>query len=686
MNMNRLRFEKSPYLLQHAENPVDWRPWSAEAFAAAETEDKPVFLSIGYSTCHWCHVMARESFEDALVAQALNRDFIPVKVDREERPDVDAVYMDACLAMNGSGGWPLTVLLTPAQRPFWAGTYLPKEQLLSLLDQAAALWRADRAGVLAAGDNLTELLRKSSDGAGAAPARALVEAGAAAFSSAYNAQWGGFGRAPKFPAAHNLLFLLRYAGAAGDATALQMAERTLEAMYRGGIFDHIGGGFSRYSTDRRWLVPHFEKMLYDNALLALSLTELWHAGGKAWMRRAATQTLDYVLRELRDPAGGFYCGQDADSDGTEGKYYVFTPEELRALPGVDAAAFCARFGITAQGNFHGKSIPNLIDAPDWAESSETLDAMRRTVAGYRRARAVLPRDDKVLTAWNGLMLAALARAGLVFDEKRYTQAAVAAADFLLGRLSDAQGRLLSRWRDGEAAHPGKLEDYAFLAWGLLELYGATLELSWLEHACRICETLLELFFDATRGGFYPYAADGEQLITRKKSAYDGAMPSGNAVAALALSRLWRLTGETRWHSAAALQDRWLAGQAAQQPSGHAFALYHFSEILWSPGELICVGREAPDGLLPWLRKQASGSLAVLVKTAENAGRLATIAPFTAAFPLPETGTRYYLCKSGTCRQPVDSLTALPTDSLTALPANMDRCCSQEQADSPAPLE
>jgi len=658
MKMNRLQFEKSPYLLQHAGNPVHWRPWGSEAFAIAETEDKPVFLSIGYSTCHWCHVMAHDSFEDAQVAAELNRDFIPVKVDREERPDVDAVYMEACLAMNGSGGWPLTVLLAPDQRPFWAGTYLPKGQLLALLNRAAALWQNDRESLLAVGEKLTEMLRRSSDCAGQEPTRALVEAGFAAFSRSFDREWGGFGRAPKFPSGHNLLFLLRYAEATGAESARQMAERTLEAMYRGGIFDHIGGGFCRYATDRRWLVPHFEKMLYDNALLALSLTEAWRAVGSDWMRRAAMETLDYVLRELRDPPGGFYCGQDADSDGVEGKYYVFTPEELRTLFGDDASAFCTRFGITAQGNFHGKSIPNLIDAPAWAETSEKFEAMRRKAAVYRRERTALRRDDKVLTAWNSLMIAALARAGLAFGETRYTSASTSAAAFLREKLSDRRGRLLARWCDGEAAHPGKLDDYAFFAWGLLELYSTTMELSFLEDACRVCKQLLEQFFDAEHGGCFPYAADGEQLITRKKDAYDGAMPSGNAVAALVLSRLWRLTGEERWREAAALQVRWLTGQTQEQPQGHGLALYCFVEALWSPGELVCASREIPAELLPWLREKAPSGMAVLVKTEKTAERLAKIAPFTAAYLIPETGVRYYLCKNGTCRQPLDSLTDL----------------------------
>ena len=650
MKMNRLQYEKSPYLLQHAENPVDWWAWGTDAFETARREDKPIFLSIGYSTCHWCHVMAHESFESEEVAEALTHDFVPIKVDREERPDVDAVYMEACLTMNGSGGWPLTVLLTPEQKPFWAGTYLNKTQLLSLLAQAAALWYTRRDSILSVGEQMTARLREEAELQSDAPTRDLVKAGVDGFSRLFDAQWGGFGSAPKFPSAHNLLFLLRYAGAAEDVHAREMAERTLECMYRGGIFDHIGGGFSRYSTDRRWLAPHFEKMLYDNALLALAYTEAWRGSKLPWQRYAAKRTLDYVLRELTDPAGGFYCGQDADSEGVEGKYYVFTSEELTRVLGEDAEVFCERYGVTKGGNFHGKSIPNLIDAMDWdAEVSETIT---QKLYDYRRTRAPLHCDDKVLAAWNGLMIAALARAGLTFDEPRYLRAAEKAAVFIRQRMTDAQGRLLSRWRDGEAAHPGKLDDYAFLAWGLLELYGATFDLAYLEDACRLAGILLEQFFDAERGGFYPYASDGEQLLTRKKDAYDGAMPSGNAVAALVLSRLGRLTGKQNWRDTAALQFRYLSGAAQEYPLGHGFALLAFSEELWDAGELVCTSQSMPEELLSFLRQSKEGSLAVLLKTASNAQRLSALAPFTADYPIPKIGTQYYLCKDRTCRRVV----------------------------------
>ncbi|MBQ6059538.1 MAG: thioredoxin domain-containing protein [Clostridia bacterium] len=658
ITMNRLQYEKSPYLLQHAKNPVDWRPWGPEAFKAARQEDKPVFLSIGYSTCHWCHVMAHESFESDEVAEALNRDYIPIKVDREERPDVDAVYMEACLAMNGSGGWPLTALLTPEQLPFWAGTYLPKTQLLSLLGQASKLWREGRDEILSLGEKLAAHLRTETESQPALPSRALLETGVHGFSDVFDALWGGFGKPPKVPAAHNLLFLLRYAGITNDPRAKELAGQTLACIYRGGIFDHVGGGFSRYSTDRQWLVPHFEKMLYDNALLSLAYTEAWQQSRRPWQRFAAQKTLDYVLRELTDPSGGFYCGQDADSEGVEGKYYVFTPDELQSVLSKDSKAFCERFGVTENGNFHGSSILNLIDTPEWEDLPPEFSKLCLKVYDYRKHRMTLHTDDKVLTAWNGLMIAALARAGFAFDEPRYLQAAEKAVAFVQDNLTDPHRRLLSRWRDGEAAYPGKLDDYAFLSWGLLELYGVTFDPAYLEEARRLAALLLEEFFDTVHGGFYPYGSSDEQLIARKKDAYDNAMPSGNAAAALVLSRLGRLTGEQKWRDAAALQEGWLAGVARAYPMGHAFALLAFTEELWPAGELVCASREIPHGLQEFLRENTQHGIAVLVKTMANADRLAALAPFTADYPIPPSGARYYLCQNGSCRRPAGSLEEL----------------------------
>ena len=656
---NRLSTERSPYLLQHAENPVDWRPWGPEVFEEAKRTDKPVLLSIGYSTCHWCHVMAHESFEDETVAQAVNAAFLPVKVDREERPDVDAVYMAACLAMNGSGGWPLTVLLTPDQKPFWAGTYLPKDQLLHLLRKAARLWREDRAGVLVTGDTLTAHLQQEGQARPGTPSRELVRQAVSQFAQSYDERWGGFGAAPKFPTPHNLIFLLRYAQLAKEEHAREMALHTLNNMYRGGLFDHVGGGFSRYSTDQHWLVPHFEKMLYDNALLALAYTEAFQHTRCPIYGEITRRTLDYVLRELSGPQGGFCCGQDADSDGVEGKYYALTPDELaQALGGVDGLRFCQWYGITPEGNFEGKSIPNLLGQSQFDQDPEDMAALREQMYAYRLSRTALHRDDKVLTAWNGLAMAALARAGLVLDEPWYLDAARQTAEFLAEKLTTSDGRLLARWRDGDAAHPGKLDDYAFLAYGLLELYSATFDASYLTRAVGLADCLLKLFFDGERGGFYPYASNGEQLLTRTKEAYDGAMPSGNSIAALVLFRLSRLTGEMRWWEAADLQLSWLAGAAEGYPAGHSFAMLACLEELWPTAELVITAQKPPEELRGFLREAPRLGLTVLVKTQENAGTLAALAPFTKDYPIPAQGAQYYLCQGGACAQPVDSIPEL----------------------------
>ncbi len=656
---NRLSREHSPYLLQHAENPVDWRPWGEEVFQAARRTDRPIFLSIGYSTCHWCHVMAHESFEDEAVARAINASFLPVKVDREERPDVDAVYMAACMAMTGSGGWPLTVLLTPEQKPFWAGTYLPKTQLLQLISEAARLWREDRAAVLSAGEALTTHLRQEEKNKSGAPGREIAQQAAGLFAQSFDREWGGFGPLPKFPTPHNLVFLLRYARLTKDKQMSEMALRTLDAMYRGGLFDHVGGGFSRYSTDRRWLVPHFEKMLYDNALLALAYTEAYQHTRRPLYREIVRRTLNYVLQELTGPQGGFCCGQDADSDGVEGKYYTLTPDELVPVLGKsDAERFCQWYGVTPAGNFEGKSIPNLLDQPRFDQEPEGMSDLRERVYAYRLERTALHRDDKVLTAWNALILAALARSGLALDDPLYLDAARRTADFLDSHLTAPSRRLLARWRDGDAAHPGKLDDYAFYVYGLLELYQVTFDPVYLARAVEVADHLLKYFFDREHGGFYPYASDGEQLLTRTKEAYDGAMPSGNSAAALVLSRLARLTGEKRWREAADLQLSWLAGAAQDYPAGHSFAMLVFLEELWPSAELVVTAREVPEELPAFLRETPRPELTVLVKTPESTAALAVLAPFTESYPIPEHGARYYLCRDGSCARPVDSITEL----------------------------
>lgn len=655
---NQLKWEHSPYLLQHKDNPVHWQSWGENAFALARNENKPVFLSIGYSTCHWCHVMAHESFEDEQVAQAINRSFIPIKVDREERPDVDAVYMAACTAMTGSGGWPLTVLLTPDQKPFWAGTYLPKQRLLSLLDQVERLWQEEQDRVLTAGEELTNFLRNEKEHHSSSPKRALVDRAFGQFQQLFDSEWGGFGQAPKFPMAHNLLFLLRYSKLGWSREALYMAETTLETMYRGGLFDHIGGGFSRYSTDRQWLVPHFEKMLYDNALLAFTYAEAFQQTQRPLYAQVTRRTIDYVLRELKTPQGGFYCGQDADSEGVEGKYYVFTPEELTQQLGEAAEPFSRRYGITPKGNFEGKNIPNLIGQANVDQDPVGTTAHLEQLCRYRQKRTHLHKDDKVLTAWNGLMIAALAKAALALDQPTYLEEAARAAAFLQQNLTTPDGRLLARWREGQSGIPGKLEDYAFYAWGLLELYQTTFQLQYLQEAHRLAEVLLERFFDRERGGLYPYASDDEQLITRMKEAHDGALPSGNSVAGLVFSRLARLTGERQWRDAAQLQFSYLAGSSQSYPSGHSFTMLALLEELWPTTELVCCSSSLPQELISFLRQEPRTGWTVLLKTQENQQALSVLAPFTRDYPIPEQGAQYYLCQNGSCHSPVSSISQL----------------------------
>ena len=653
--MNELQFEKSPYLLQHKDNPVDWMAWGERAFEKAKREDKPIFLSIGYSTCHWCHVMAHESFENETVAQAMNETFVCVKVDREERPDVDGVYMAACVAATGSGGWPLTVLMTAEQKPFWVGTYLKRNELMGLIATAKQLWHDERQKLLDEGEAFAKHLQASREAEPGTPRRSRAEMAAQSLIRRTDKVWGGTGFSNKFPMPHNLIFLLRWSRLTGDDNAQKAAELTLERMSRGGIFDHAGGGFSRYSTDVKWLAPHFEKMLYDNALLLLAYTEAYQMTKREWYAEIVRRTADYVLRELRDPQGGFYCGQDADSDGEEGKFYLFTQEELSRLLGMDAIAFCRRYGVTKSGNFHGKNILNLIETEDWERApvweKDALDKVRE----YRLTRTALHRDDKVLTAWNGLMIGALAKAGLVFDRPDWIGAAEQAADFIETNLRGEDGRLLARWRDGDAAFDAKLEDCAFYAWGLISLYETTFRTEHLARAAALGDRLLEVFFDPERGGCFPYGANGEQLLTRTKDLEDGAIPSGNGMAALVFSRLGRLTGETRLIEAEEKQLRYLAGAMERYPAACCVSLLAMLEYLEETEELVVCAASLPEALAKDLRAEPRPNLTVLLKTPETARALSEIAPFTAAYPIPEHGAMYYRCRNGACERPTTEL-------------------------------
>ena len=660
---NRLGNEKSPYLLSHAHNPVDWYPWGDEAFAKAKAEEKPVFLSIGYSTCHWCHVMAHESFEDGDVASFLNEHFVSVKVDREERPDIDAVYMDACQALTGQGGWPLTVIMTPEQKPFYAATYLPKSVLLGLLSQVSELWQNRREKLSESADSIATHLKKlaSSHFSSANPSSVIIENAVTLLKRSFDSAYGGFSPPPKFPSPHIVLFLLARCRLTRDQALLNMAETTLRCMYRGGIFDHIGGGFSRYSTDKRWLIPHFEKMLYDNALLTLAYAECSAATGKDFYKSTAYRICDYVFSELTDPSGGFYCGEDADSEGEEGRFYVFTPAEIASALGDEKGAeFCRAFAVTKSGNFEGKSVPNLIENPDWETAGHAHRESAETLRLYRKKRARLFKDDKILTAWTSLEIAALARAGAVFGDENLIGAAKKAEDFLRKRLMKPDGSLLARFRSGEVAIDGTLDDYAFYVYALLELYEARFDPIYLGAAAALARTAADKFFDFERGGFYLTADGAECLISRPKELYDGAMPSGNSVLAYTLERLSVLTGLEYWQYLSQKQLKFIAGQADSHPSAHCFALIAMQNALSNGGLLVCAVQNGYDAakIRAYADKKAPGT-AVIVKTPENGTLLEKIAPFTADYPVPDGGERYYLCRNGACLAPVDGLDNLP---------------------------
>lgn len=666
--MNHLKYEKSPYLLQHRENPVDWYPWGEEAFHKAEEENKPVFLSIGYSTCHWCHVMAHESFEDTEVAGLLNQFFVPVKVDREERPEIDAVYMSACQAMTGSGGWPLTLLLTPDKKPFFAGTYLPKDSrygmygLVELLEQTAELWESDRENLCQTGERILAAMdqqhRNKKDQEN--DFSALAEQGAGELKGRYDERFGGFGTAPKFPAAHNLLFLLQYGEAKGDGGCLMMADRTLEYMARGGICDQIGGGFCRYSTDERWLVPHFEKMLYDNAWLAGAYLRAGIVLRKPFYTGIVRGILDYVQREMTDPQGGFYCGQDADSEGTEGKYYVFTKKEIEEVLGEKAQGFCHWFGITEKGNFEGKNIPNLLENSEFQHIPEQIQDSAGKIYEYRRSRTELHRDDKILTSWNSMMIAACARAGLLLADKRYLEMARRAEQFITDHLVNEEDRLMVRYREGESAFLGNLEDYAYYCYALLVLYDVTLQIGYLGKAVHRAEQMMQLFWDDEEYGFYFYGRDDEELVCRPKEVYDGAVPSGNSVAAHVLNRLFRLTGEDRWRGCRDLQMDFLASEVSAFPSGHSFSLLVFEEMMDPGVELVCVSEreDIPEQLWEFLRKQGQRRMTVLFKCPANEKEMSQLAPFTKEYPVPDTGEKYYLCRNQSCLAPFSDIRML----------------------------
>lgn len=668
---NRLIHEKSPYLLQHAHNPVDWYPWGEEAFEKAKLEDKPIFLSIGYSTCHWCHVMERESFEDEEVAKVLNDYYVSIKVDREERPDIDSIYMSVCQAVTGQGGWPLTIIMTPDEKPFFAGTYFPKSGkygypgLVELLLRIKDAWDTERDRLVETGSNITEAIKNSPRRIdGEKLGQETAERALRGFRNSFDEVYGGFGGAPKFPTPHNLYFLLRYWKASGNGTALIMVEKTLESMYKGGLFDHIGFGFSRYSTDGKWLVPHFEKMLYDNALLAYAYTEAYQATGKDIYKDIARKIFTYVLRDMTSTGGGFYSAEDADSEGEEGKFYLWQPEEVKEAAGEeDGKLFCDWYGISPAGNFEGKSIPNLIGRDlgilyEDKALARRLDGVREKLFMYREKRIRPHRDDKILTSWNGLMIAALALGGRAFHSDEYIKAAEAAYGFIQRNLVRGDGRLLARYRDGETAFPAYLDDYAFLVWGLIELYQATFKTGYLKRALELNRDMLDLFWDEREGGLFLYGEDSEQLIMRPKEVYDGALPSGNSVALYNMLRLSRMTGDTQIEERARQVMETFGGEVGYNPTAHSFFMSALLFSLQPTREVVITARSREDaqGMLDRINGGFVPFATFLLNTGDE--ELHEIAPFTREQKMVEQKPTAYVCKDFTCLEPVTEVDAL----------------------------
>lgn len=669
--MNRLAHETSPYLLQHAHNPVDWYPWGEEALARARAEDKPILLSIGYAACHWCHVMERESFEDPETAAIMNRSFVNIKVDREERPDLDSIYMDAVVALTGSGGWPMTVFLTPAGEPFYGGTYYPPTprygmpSFRQLLLGLAGTWERQREEVVRNALGLAGHIRRDYTLAGQGhvldallPERAVQQLGVQ-----FDRAFGGFGGAPKFPPSMTLEFLLRRA-LDGDGRALEMAEQTLRHMAAGGIYDQIGGGFARYATDARWLVPHFEKMLYDNAQLARVYLHAWQLTGNPLYRRIVEETLDWTLREMTHPDGGFYSSLDADSAGEEGRFYVWEAAEIAALLGADAPLFLEYYAVTPQGNWEAQNILHtprpLADVAaahglTEQEAEARLAAARRALYAARAQRVWPGLDDKVLTAWNGLMLAALAEAGRALGRADYTAAATRNAAFLFAVMRRADGRLWRTWRAGGAAkYAAYLEDYACLADGLLALYQATHADDWFVWAQELADLMLTHFADAEGGGFFDTADDHEALLFRPKTLQDNATPSGNAMAARVLLTLGLLTGHGRYRDTAEEMVSALYPAMAQYPTGFGCWLGVAWQLLADTLEVAVVGEPADP---------AARALADVVWEAYRPQVVLAVGQPESA-PLLVGRTRLdgrpaaYVCRNFACRLPVATPDAL----------------------------
>jgi len=654
---NRLALETSPYLLQHAHNPVNWYPWGDEAFADARRLKRPVFLSVGYSTCHWCHVMEGESFEDEEIAAFLNQNYVCIKVDREERPDVDAIYMAAVQNLTGSGGWPMSVFLTPDREPFFGGTYFPPRDgargarmgFLSILRELRKTYDTDPGKVRGAAEAIAGAIKKDMEGA-VATSRGVPSAQAIAatidfFKRSFDPVWGGLRRAPKFPSNIPVRLLLRYHRRTGDAEALHMATLTLEKMAAGGMYDQVGGGFHRYSVDGQWLVPHFEKMLYDNALLAVSYAEAFQVTGREVFARVTREVLDYVLREMTSPEGAFYSATDADSEGEEGLFFVWSKKEIEALLGADAARFIRHYGVTEEGNFEDHNILFVVQ-PDEAEHA-ALAAARRTLYDIRAKRVHPLRDEKILAAWNGLMISALAVGGRVLGEQRYVDAAGRAADFLLRNLRGGDGRM----RRSRAQGQGFIEDQAFMAAGLIDLFEATFEPRFLDQATALSDGLEQHFADRTAGGWFMTADDAEKLLALEKPQYDGAEPSGTSVAILNALRLHTFTSDDRWRQIAEKAFSSIHELLTERPLGMTEALLALDFFTDVPREIALVwpagrGVDAAGPLMDVLRGTFVPNRA-LAGAAEGS----SVVPFLEGKIAQSGKATGYVCERGRCDLP-----------------------------------
>ena len=670
--MNRLANEQSPYLLQHADNPVDWYPWGKEAFKKAKDLDRPIFLSIGYSTCHWCHVMEHESFEDDSVAKLLNDSFISIKVDREELPEIDHLYMSVCQAMTGGGGWPLTIVMTPSKEPFFAGTYFPKDKrggrsgLFQILPMIADAWTSKRQDIMTSvGQVKNYLNRINSKPSGDNFSTEMITNAYDQFHNGFDEEYGGFYRAPKFPSPHNLIFLMRYHHSFNNKIALDMATKTLKQMRLGGIYDHIGFGFHRYSTDRHWLVPHFEKMLYDQAMIAMAYTEAYHITKDALFAQTAREIFTYVLRDMTATEGGFYSAEDADSEGEEGKFYIWTEQEITKILGEDhSKEFNEVFSITASGNFKDESsgketgfnIPHLKDYT--ANGNNELETAREKLFNIREKRIHPLKDDKILTDWNGLMIAALAKAAIVLDEPAYLDAAEKAAEFVLNSISKGE-RLLKRYRNDVAALDAHLDDYAFMSWGLLELYEATFATKYLSKSLDLMNIMVEDFWDDKNGGFFLGSDQSEKLIVRSKTAYDGAIPSGNSVAVMNMVKLTRITGNTKWAELAEKTFRVFSEDVNRAPTGYTLMLTSFMFDTQNSKEIVIVGDSRNSSTIKFLHTIRASyvphKVLLFKDTSVSDNRLEQLANWTSTQNSINGKPTAYVCKNFACNQPTSDL-------------------------------